>query len=89
MRERDLEKRGGGGNISLYFHCDEDGPQEDSLKRPAIGHPEDKKRTCEDMCRPKRTQEDTRGQPHRSVPKVIYSNISTRSAEYTMHTTER
>jgi hypothetical protein len=37
------------GSISLYFHCDEDGLQEDNLKRPAIGHPEDKKRTCEDI----------------------------------------
>jgi hypothetical protein len=37
------------GDISLYFHCDEDGPHEDNLNWPAIGHPEDEKRTCEDI----------------------------------------
>jgi hypothetical protein len=39
-----------GVNDSFYFHGDEDGPQEDSLKTPDIGQPEDKKRTCLRTC---------------------------------------
>lgn len=38
----DVKKRSRetGVNDSFYFHGDEDGPQEDNLKRPDIGQPE-------------------------------------------------
>jgi hypothetical protein len=41
--------RNRGRTVPYIVHGDEDGPQEDNPKRRAIGQPEDKKKTCEDM----------------------------------------